>query len=303
MNLQHCSLLDHSALEASYVPASVSWAQLEPGAFDVGYRVVDVPALRVATRRYNMALQVQAAVQSEKCVIIVVDEGSHARWYGTPFDSRGVAYTRSGLDIRTDGPNAFFSITLDERALRLEFANAPDAVDLVDGKLRGGVAQRDIMAARLRASVARVFEGRPFLSRMLSGTLIPLLATVFDDLTDRAVERPKSLNRRFAAVRKCETYMREHVDSTISLLDLSAVSGMRSRSLINAFEAVTGLSPMDHLKRLRLNGARRALQASKAGHIRVIDVATAWGFWHMGHFAADYRAMFGEAPSQTLTRP
>jgi AraC family transcriptional regulator, ethanolamine operon transcriptional activator len=33
---------------------------------------------------------------------------------------------------------------------------------------------------------------------------------------------------------------------------------------------------------------------------RVIDVATEWGFWHMGHFAHDYRVMFGEAPSQTL---
>ncbi|MCK5375915.1 MAG: helix-turn-helix domain-containing protein, partial [Acidobacteria bacterium] len=32
----------------------------------------------------------------------------------------------------------------------------------------------------------------------------------------------------------------------------------------------------------------------------VTDVANNWGFWHMGQFAADYRKMFGELPSQTL---
>jgi AraC family transcriptional regulator, ethanolamine operon transcriptional activator len=35
---------------------------------------------------------------------------------------------------------------------------------------------------------------------------------------------------------------------------------------------------------------------------RIIGVATDWGFWHMGHFARDYRAMFGESPSRTLLK-
>jgi AraC family ethanolamine operon transcriptional activator len=94
--------------------------------------------------------------------------------------------------------------------------------------------------------------------------------------------------------------MREHIDETITLLDLSRACGMRSRSLINAFEAITGLSPMDFLKRLRLSAVRTMLLRADARATRIIDVATAWGFWHMGHFAHDYRVMFGEAPSQTL---
>ena len=95
-------------------------------------------------------------------------------------------------------------------------------------------------------------------------------------------------------------YMREHLDKTVTLEDLSETSGLRLRSLINAFQAVTGFSPMAYFKRERLSGVRQALQRPRAARIRVIDVATAWGFWHMGHFTADYREMFGESPSETL---
>jgi AraC family transcriptional regulator, ethanolamine operon transcriptional activator len=93
--------------------------------------------------------------------------------------------------------------------------------------------------------------------------------------------------------------MREHTGETITLLDLCQVSQMRSRSLINAFEAIRGLSPMEYLKRLRLSGVRRALQLANK-ETRIIDIATDWGFWHMGHFSKYYQAMFGELPSQTL---
>jgi AraC family ethanolamine operon transcriptional activator len=122
------------------------------------------------------------------------------------------------------------------------------------------------------------------------------------------VERNAAARRRFAAVRFCEQYMREHLDTRLTILDLSIACGMRSRSLINAFEAITGFGPADHLKRLRLSGVRRELQRADKSQVKVIDIAMDWGFWHMSHFAKDYRShfakdyrvMFGESPSQTL---
>jgi len=34
----------------------------------------------------------------------------------------------------------------------------------------------------------------------------------------------------------------------------------------------------------------------------VVDIANDWGFWHMGHFAREYRKMFCELPAESLTR-
>jgi AraC family ethanolamine operon transcriptional activator len=62
-----------------------------------------------------------------------------------------------------------------------------------------------------------------------------------------------------------------------------------------------GVTPKAYINALRLNAVRKLLKLS-TGNERVVDAANAWGFWHMGKFAADYRKLFGENPSQTLTQ-
>jgi AraC-like DNA-binding protein len=313
MELDQSNLLERAALESTYLMPTVSWAQLDPGMFDVRYGVIDAAPLEISFRRFNLGFKAEAEVAPQKTMIgLMADPRSRARWFGIPTDATSIAATRSTIDVRTEGPGAFYQITLDEAALRRQFPNAPDALFLLENITDARLTHDHMHAARLRACVHRIFSlghkvhatilphGLPL--RIISGTLIPLLATALHTLDEAPIESSKSITRRFAAVRTCETYMRDHVDSTITLLDLSEVSGMRSRSLINAFQAVTGFSPIDYFKRLRLNGVHRALQGADKPRTRIIDVATAFGFWHMGHFAVDYRVMFGEAPSQTLAR-
>ncbi|MBL8451298.1 MAG: helix-turn-helix domain-containing protein, partial [Zoogloea sp.] len=60
------------------------------------------------------------------------------------------------------------------------------------------------------------------------------------------------------------------------------------------------LNPVSFLRAMRLNGVRRALRKADGVHESVADVAARWGFWHLSHFAADYKAMFGELHSETL---
>jgi AraC family ethanolamine operon transcriptional activator len=301
MNIQHTPVLERAAIEGSYVSSSLSWAQLQRGTFDIAYNVLEEPALRVACRMYNMAFQAEAKIEADRTVVAVLaDPRTRARWFGTDFGSDVIATARDAIDVRTDGPSAFFSVTTDEGSLQRHFPRSPDAEVLSRDLVRISMIRDRTRAAHIRGVIRRLFSQPSVAQRMASSTLIALLADSLGDYGGPAVERTKCLNRRFAAVRACEAYMRDHVDATVTLLDLSTICGMRARSLINAFEAVTGLSPMDYLKRLRLNGVHRALRRSGRPHTRVIDIATAWGFWHMGHFANDYRTMFGETPSQTL---
>jgi AraC family ethanolamine operon transcriptional activator len=73
-----------------------------------------------------------------------------------------------------------------------------------------------------------------------------------------------------------------------------------ARTLNTAFQEVTGESPMQFIKRRRLNAARHALSTGKAESVK--STALDHGFWHLGRFAHEYRNLFGEGPSETLLR-
>jgi AraC family ethanolamine operon transcriptional activator len=101
-------------------------------------------------------------------------------------------------------------------------------------------------------------------------------------------------------VRRAEEYMRAHLGNPLSVLHLCRELNVSKRTLHYAFQEVRGLSPMAYFKVSRLNAVRQELKAPPAGTTTVQEIAQRWGFWHTGEFAAAYRRLFGELPSQTL---
>lgn len=281
--------------------ANVRWAQLEPGQFELRRRDVRASRLTLSRLSFGVGFKLEARLPAGTALIgMAADSTTRARWFGLAAGADNVAAGIGGVDLSTTGAAAFYTIGIDVPALERLFSSAPDAVALFDGARPIRLSRDRLAARRLRAAMNEAFAIPGVPPGAVEGCLVPLLSFALGRMESRTVERSKCLNRRLTAVRLCERYMREHVDAGLTLLHLSDVTGMRSRSLINAFEAVTGFSPMDYLKRIRLDGVRRALRSADKSTTRIIDVATEWGFWHMGHFAVDYRAMFGETPSQTL---
>jgi len=54
------------------------------------------------------------------------------------------------------------------------------------------------------------------------------------------------------------------------------------------------------MKAFRLNNAYKALLHSDPDTTTVTNIAINLGYCHMSQFAADYRCLFGELPSETL---
>jgi AraC-like DNA-binding protein len=76
-----------------------------------------------------------------------------------------------------------------------------------------------------------------------------------------------------------------------------------TRQLQAGFREHLGMSPTQYLRQLRLRRVREDLTGSDpARRPMVAEVAYRWGFTHLGRFAQDYRARYGESPSQTLHR-
>lgn len=106
-----------------------------------------------------------------------------------------------------------------------------------------------------------------------------------------------SLRNRARIARRAEAWMREHLDQTLQIPDLCLALRVSRRELEYAFRTTFDVSPRAHLEMLRMNAIRRALLRGE--NKRLIDVAHAHGVTHLGRFAANYRLLFGETPSET----
>ena len=103
-------------------------------------------------------------------------------------------------------------------------------------------------------------------------------------------------------VNRLDAFLREHFDETIHMAQLCDATGVSERSLRNACHAVLGISPKRYLTRRRMEAVRNALVDARPGQATVTRIATDYGFFELGRFAAAYTSLFGERPSDTLRR-
>lgn len=104
-------------------------------------------------------------------------------------------------------------------------------------------------------------------------------------------------------VRKAQEFMAAHAEQPVSLADVCREAGCSARALQLAFRQHAGQGPMEFLRELRLDRVRADLLAAGASQgTGVREAAQRYGFLHLGHFAAQYRARFGERPSETMER-
>ena len=135
--------------------------------------------------------------------------------------------------------------------------------------------------------------------RLRSNLLIHLLDAMLGAQRDDRIHCAGA--RKRIVDRACELMLSQH-DEPLSLFEVCSRVGASPRKLGYCFQDVLGLSPARYIKAMRLNDARRELARGDDPELSVYDAAVRNGFWHFGHFSADYKKQFSELPSQTLSR-
>lgn len=140
---------------------------------------------------------------------------------------------------------------------------------------------------------------KPDFQQLILRDFLPLLITAFPLQHERLKHSLKAF-RRSRLVKQANDYMQAQIDQPLTLTHLCEALGSSSRALCYGFQEIFGMSPMSYLKILRLQSVHRALKAANPGHKTVTEIASQFGFYHLGYFAQDYKKMFGELPSATL---
>jgi AraC-like DNA-binding protein len=110
--------------------------------------------------------------------------------------------------------------------------------------------------------------------------------------------RPKVPRREI--IRRSHELLEAQSGSHVGIADLAAAAGASERTLRTAFKEHYGVGPARYLQLRTLHRVRRALRAADPEETTVADVLLQHGEWQRGRFAAGYRRLFGELPSETL---
>ena len=101
--------------------------------------------------------------------------------------------------------------------------------------------------------------------------------------------------------KKILTYLKEHTNQPIQMIELTALVGKSERTIERIFKKHFGIAPYAYLKIHRLHLIRKHLIEAKGSLTTSIgDIAMKNGFMQMGYFGSEYKKIFGETPSETL---
>ncbi len=126
---------------------------------------------------------------------------------------------------------------------------------------------------------------RELLYRLLQGPQGRLL---------RHIARPEGALGR---IRRAVEWIRDHQNGRLRIEALCDASGMSRASLHRHFVALTGLSPIQYQKQLRLQEARQLLLS---GDRTASDVAFAVGYESAFQFSREYLRQFGAPPVRDI---
>lgn len=137
----------------------------------------------------------------------------------------------------------------------------------------------------------------PHAAHFLQSSLISLvLENVPHNYTrDRPREQAENIPLQ---IRRATEYILAHAQETIAVQDVAHAAGIGLRTLQQNFQKFFQTSPQDYIRTAKLRGARRDLEDPNS-LLSVEEIARKWGFGNRGHFAAQYRKLYRERPSET----
>lgn len=101
----------------------------------------------------------------------------------------------------------------------------------------------------------------------------------------------------YRSLRDALDYIAANLAEPLSLADIAAVAGISVRALQNKFRQEIGRTPVQFILDQRLARAHQDLISDHHAARSIAEIATRWGFGHMGEFARRYRRVYGHPPS------
>jgi AraC-like DNA-binding protein len=159
---------------------------------------------------------------------------------------------------------------------------------------------------RLHAAVGDLAEKAPEIianpdaARGLEQALIDAMMGCLGHRDDR--ESGLAQGQHALVMRRFRRAVEESPEQPLYIPEICKAIRVSERALRMCCQEHLGMAPKRYLLLRRMHLARRALSQAMPEATSVTDIATRYGFWHLGRFAVEYHSLFDESPSATLRR-
>lgn len=287
-----------------------TYHQLTPGPLRSSLMQFSIGAFHVFRECINQrVVQQGSAPQGKVCFAVPLALPGAVRMQGRSADLNCVFVLRGGEEFMFHMPEGTDMLALNFDTAQVERLlatgrRAPQLAALLRQPVWQVQPQR---LAAIREQLLRLFcealahphlFGDAAAQAALEQQVLDTLLALLDDPACDAGQRLGSSPHSFI-VEKCHQYMLADTGTRPDVEGLCGRLRISRRTLQNSFRSVAQMTPVHYIRCIRLNGVRRQLMSSMASDASIAEVASAWGFAHLSHFAAEYEELFGELPSQT----
>lgn len=219
-----------------------------------------------------------------------------------------------GGELDAFTPEGYANATLTVPTATFLHAIERGAPEIPDRILKQGAGMRigNATQKKLRGLLSAVMMGiedpaAPFSSLparcVVEAELLVAFVETLRNGLENLVARPKRRTTgKLQRLRQARDFIQTTAHDPLHIEEVSHALGMSPRGVEALFQDSLGIGPNAYIRHTRLHGVRRELLKAAPRPGIVKELAIRWGFWHMGHFSASYRSLFGENPSATLAR-
>ena len=295
----------HSMDEVNQVARATGWQgdyrQLSKGPVTSRWRSLHLGQASVVSHRVDARVYARVAPPQGTVAMAMASQPSAMLIEGAAFGKNQTLVTDAEMDYVT--ADEIHALTLVVPRLVLE---ASGRTLFPRMSMNGELAREMKVPPSGWLALQGDFESLLRIGSISSEELSVLLSRFLDMMageTDSAPREASLGNRSTGRVaRRARDYIEDHYGDTIRMEDLCRFAGVSLRTLQRSFAEYFQVSPLEYIKKRRLNAARLDLVADDSPLHTVTEIALDNGFTHLGRFSVNYRELFGESPSETLAR-
>tara|TARA_Y100001960_G_scaffold324140_1_gene403983 strand:- start:139 stop:1116 length:978 start_codon:yes stop_codon:yes gene_type:complete len=287
------------------------YTQLMPGEFHAQYTEVNLDHVQLFTESFNLGARIQANPDKRFLPFAaIISNGTLGSFYGCDLpDKPFIQATGGEWDIQVLNQLQYVCAAFEREHFYIQYQRLTEQAFPKQWLSSRVASTSDSALIAYRLGLQRMILllqqnpmllNYPSICKLLGDTAMKLVLDVLTPTLERR-EELKPFSKRNLGVRRVIEFLDSNAHLLPTIAELCQVANLSERSLQYGFREMLGVTPIQYLRIVRLNGAHRELiRADHQGNVKVVNIALKWGFLELGRFAKDYYRFYNQLPSQTL---